>query len=152
MHSSIQALPAQGTELLSVDQLKAAWLRGEAVEFGDPVLARISLPFKETYFPLGFPVTISTNCVDVLDAAVESWGRFNKMFDVQPLHIDVSVTAGESRICPPTPASRVRDHLSTTVADAENFAINDHALGYSMICVTAAAVQHRDYFRYFFLD
>jgi HPr Serine kinase C-terminal domain len=152
MRSSLQALPAEPLELLSTEQLHSAWLRGEEVEFGDPTLVRTKFPLSGTYFPLGFPITVSTNSDAVLQAARESWGGFTKLFDTEAIQIRVGVTATDSHLCPPTPMCRVRDHLSITIADAENFAINDRPLGYILVWVTTAAVSHRDYFRYFFLD
>jgi hypothetical protein len=152
MQSSLQALPAEPVELLSTERLRSAWLRGETIEFGDPTLVRTTFPLSETYFPLGFPVTVSTNCDEVLQAARENWSGFTKLFDTEPIQINVGVTATDSHMCPPTPMCRVRDHLSINIADAENFAINDRSLGYILVWVTTAAVSHRDYFRYFFLD
>ncbi len=87
------------------------------------------MPFRETYFPLGFPLTISTNSIEVLDAAADHWGTFTKLFDTEPLQINVGVTPTGSQVCPPTPSCRVRDHLSINIADAENFSVNDHSLG-----------------------
>jgi hypothetical protein len=152
MQSSLQTETAQAMDLLTTEQLKAAWLRGERVEFGDPTMAHTKMPFRETYFPLGFPLTVSTNSIEVLDAAAESWGTFAKLFDTEPLQINVSVSATDSQVCPPAPTCRVRSHLSINIADADNFSVNDHSLGYSLVWVTTAALRHRDYFRYLFLE
>jgi hypothetical protein len=152
MQSSLHADPAQTIDLLTTEQLRSAWLRAERVEFGDPTLSRTKMPFRETYFPLGFPVTISTNSLEVLESATENWGTSTKLFDTEPLQMYVGVTSADSDVCPPTPVCRVRDHLSTNIADSDNFALTDHSLGYSLLWVTTAAVKHRDYFRYLFLD
>jgi hypothetical protein len=152
MRSSLQTTPAQPADLLSTEQLKSAWLHGEPLEFGDPALARTKMPFREMFFPLGFPVMMATNCRAVLDAAGESWGTFTKLFDTEPLSINVGVTSAESPVCPPTPVCRIREHLMTNIADAENHAVLDHSLGCAVVWVTAAALEHRDYFRYFFLE
>ena len=152
MHSSLQASPVEPVDLLTTEQLKSAWLRGETVEFGDPALARTSMPFRATFFPAGFAVTLSSNSADVLDAATRSWGTFKKLFETEPLEIKIGVSATESEECPPTPVCRVRDHISTNIADGENFAVQDHSQGYSLVWVTTAALRHGEYFRYFFLD
>lgn len=152
MQSALRTEPAQAIDLVTTEDLKTAWLRGERVEFGNPVLARTRMMFEETYFPLGFPVTIATNSIDVLEAAVENWGSFTKLFETEPLRIEVGVAATDSLVCPPTPVCRMREHLMTNIADGENFSINDLFLGYAAVWVTTAALQHRDYFRYFFLD
>jgi hypothetical protein len=152
MRTSLQISTAQATEMLTTEQLKSAWLRGDRVELGDPVLAHARLPHRETYYPLGFPVTVTTNASEVLDAAAESWGSFAKMFDVEPLQLNIGVTLSDSHVCPPLPVCRVRDHLVSNVADGENFAIHDRSLGYSFVWVTTTALSHREYFRYFFLE
>ena len=152
MQRSLQASAAEPSDLLSTEQLKSAWLRGEQMAFGDPALAHAPFPLSETYYPLGFPVVISTNCDEVLKAAAENWRGFTKLFDTEPLHINVGVTSTDSHLCPPTPVCRVRDHLTINIADAENFAVNDRSLGYSLVWINTAALSHPDYFRYFFLE
>ena len=152
MRNSLQAAPAQAIDILTTEQLRSGWMRAERAEFGDPVLANAKMPFRETYFPLGFPVTVSTNAIEVLEIAAEGWGAFEQLFDVEPLRIDVGVASTESHVCPPTPLCRMRDHLVSNIADGENFAVSDLSLGYSLVWVTTAALLHRDYLRYFFLD
>jgi len=152
MQSSLQTAPAESVELLSVEQLKSAWLRAEPAEFGDPVLAHTKFPLKETYFPLGFPVTVVTNSAEVLDAATLNWGKFTKLFDHEPIQINVGVTSTDSHVCPPTPVCRIRDHMITNIADGENFSISDSSRGYTLVWITTAALRYGDYFRYFFLD
>ncbi len=152
MQSSVQKAPHEYADLMSTEQLKAAWLRGDFVEFGDPVKAHTEFPFRETFFPLGFPLTIATNSAEVLAAATQNWGSFTKLFDREPVQVNIGVTPTDSHECPPMPVCYVRDHLVTNIADAENFAVNDPSHGYALMWVTTAAVRHGDYFRYFFLD
>lgn len=145
----IAALPA---EPLSTEQLKGAWLSGDEIAFGDPVLANAEFPFKRTYFPLGFAVEVTTNSERVLHAADQSWGSFTPMLDAAPIRLRVGVTRTESRRCPPTTVCRMRDHLVWSIADAENAVICDLAQGTAAIWVTDAAVAQTEYFRYFFLE
>ena len=148
-----QASPlAAASDVLSTQQLREMWERKEPIQFGDPVLARVSMKFHATYFPIGFPVTIATNSPAVLDAAQQSWGRFTQQFETDPIRLQIGVTEGDSHICPPTTTCRVRDHLSVNVADGENFAVCDYSQGSALIWVTRAALEHTDYFRYFFLE
>jgi hypothetical protein len=150
----LQTDPARlsSIDLLTVDQLKSAWLDGRPILFGDPVLARASFPFSRTFYPLGFPVTVSTNCAEVLDAAEDCWGSFSQLFDTPPARIEIGVTDSESLECPPTPVGRTREHLMTNIADGENYVIFDYSLGYALVWVTSAALRHGNYFRYFFVD
>lgn len=146
------AVRAPVNELLSVEQLKGAWLSSRPVEFGDPILAHTRLDLHEMFHPLGFPVSVATNSAMVLDAAREGWGWFPRRFERSPICLKVAVAEDGSRTCPPTPVCRMRDHIVTNFADAENFAVTDLSAQFSTIWVTESAVRHRDYFRYFFLE
>lgn len=137
---------------LSTRQLKDAWLRSEPVEFGDPILAHVRLDRQAMFYPLGFPVSVTTNSEAVLEAAREGWGNFAPRFNTAPVRLKVAVAEDNSKVCPPTPVCRMRDHIFLNVADSENFAVTDLSDVFSTIWVTEAAVRHRDYFRYFFLD
>jgi len=152
MRSSLQGLPVQSMEILTIEQLTEAWARSETVEFADPALARTPFHLTATFFPLGFPFVITTNCQEVLDAASARWGGFEQLFDTDPIRIDVGVTDGGMPRCPPAPSSRLRGHLYSTIADAENFATSDLLQKYSFIWTTRAALEHGSYFSYFFLE
>ncbi|MGA2848209.1 MAG: aldolase [Terracidiphilus sp.] len=152
MISALENLPVQTMEMLTVEQLKHAWSRSEPIRFCDPYLSSVEYNQKETFYPLGFPVNLSTNSMQVLDAAAECWSRFTKVFDVEPITLNIGVTAGTSRDCPALPTPRMRECLSSNIADAENFVISDYRKAISNMWVTSATLEHRDYFRYFFLN
>jgi hypothetical protein len=139
-------------EMLTTEQLKEAWARSEPMDFGDPTLSRAELHLQRTFYPLGFPVELSTNSDQVLEAATESWSSSHKLFDVEPIRLAIGVTEGGSRNCPAAPVGRKREHLASHIADAENFAISDYAQAFSLVWVTRATLEHRSYFRYFFLE
>lgn len=138
--------------LLAIDQIRAAVSRSESIVLGDPVLAKLELPFKETLYPLGFPVEIETNSEEVLIAMTESWHGFMKLFDTPPFRMRVCVREGNSSECPPSPVCRVQQHIVSSVADSDNFSITDCAQGFSAIWLTKAATSYPDYCRYFLLD
>jgi len=152
MKSVLQALPEPSMESLSTEQLKEAWLSSEPVQFGDPILANANFALRRTYFPLGFPAVISSNCEEVFEAADQSWGHFNQLFDTEPITLQIGVTRGDTSVCPPTPECRGRGYLITNTADSENFCVCDLSQGNAIVWVTGAALKHRDYFRYFFLE
>jgi hypothetical protein len=143
---------AAASDQLSTQQLRDMWERDEPIRFGDPILAQVNMKFHATYFPLGFPVAIATNSPAVLDAAQQSWGRFTRQFETEPIRLQIGVTETDSHICPPMPICRMRDHLIVNIADGENFTFCDHSQGSGMIWITRAALEHTDYFRYFFLE
>ena len=139
-------------DVLSVQQLKETWLRSEPAQFGDPILAHEPLGRHAIFYPLGFPVSVTTNSEAVLDAAREGWSWFPQGFDRPQVRVNVAVAEDNSRVCPPTPVCRMRNHIVTNIADSDNFAATDLSSLFSSVCVTEAAVRHPDYFRYFFLD
>ena len=142
--------------MLTIEQIQSACARKGPVVLGDPVLARASMPLRDTFYPLGFPLEIETNSEKVLAAAAVSWHGFDKLFDVVPLRLRVGVREGRekrgSRECPPEPACRVQQHLFSNIADTENFALCDLTQGFGSIWLTDAAVEHKNYMRYFFLE
>lgn len=144
--------PPLTTELRSTEELKEAWFNSEPVNFGDPVLARVEFPYRQTFYPLGFPVKVEANTPEVLEAASKSWGRFNQLFQTETISIRVGVTVSHSNECPPTPLCRMRGHLTTSIADGENFVICDLSKRSAMVWVTNSALRNEDYFRYFFLE
>jgi hypothetical protein len=151
MRSTLNALPVQSMKMLTVEQLKHAWARSEPIDFPDVYLSQIEYDQKETFYPLGFPLMVSTNSSQVLDAAAECWSRFKKVFDFEPITMNIGVTAGTSRDCPSAPGCRMRGHLASTFADGENFVISDYLHAISNMWVTDSTLEHRDYFRHFFL-
>jgi hypothetical protein len=116
------------------------------------VLSDFSLPLRATYHPLGFTVEIATNSDEVLAAAEESWGAFQKNFHDRPVRLEIGVIGDGSRDCPPAPGCRARGHLLTTIADAENFSVCDLSQGYAFGWLTQSAVADRAYLRYYFLE
>ncbi len=128
-------------------------LEAEQESISDPLLCRVEMPLRATFYPLGFAVEIATNSHDVLDAARESWGRFRAVaFPEPPLQITIGVLEGESSICPRTPICRAQRNLLSIIADADNFSVCDLDKQFAFAWLTEAAVEHRSYLRYHFLE
>jgi hypothetical protein len=153
---SIRAFPLIAQDeiypMLTIEQIQAAYARSEPIVLGDPVLARVKMPLRESFFPLGFPVEIETNSEEVLAAATASWHGFVKLFDTPPIRIRVGIRDGSSSECPPAPIYRVQQHIASNIADSENYAVSDLAQLFTSIWLTPAAVANRSYIRYFFLE
>jgi HPr Serine kinase C-terminal domain len=118
----------------------------------DPVLGNFNLPLEAIYYPLGFAVEIATNSAAVLRAAEESWSRCRQAFSEPPVRLEIGVTEDDSQTCPPAPDYRGRGNLLITVADAKNYIVSDLRTGFSFAWLTQAAVEHRAYLRYYFLE
>ncbi|MGH9663766.1 MAG: HPr kinase/phosphorylase, partial [Bryobacteraceae bacterium] len=104
-----------------------------------------------TFFPLGFPMEITTNSGDVLEAAAESWGNFVQTSDESPARLDIHVEAGPAQI-PGPPRFQWRGHLMSIVSDAANFAVCDFRANCAFFWINAAVAANRGFLRYYFLD
>jgi hypothetical protein len=138
--------------MMTIEEIRSACARSEPVQLGDPALARFSMPLHETFYPLGFPLQIETNCEEVLNCAAGSWQGFVKLFDTPPIRLRIGVRSGNSSDCPPTPTCKIQQHLAMNIADADNFSVADLSKGFASIWLTEAAVANRSYLRYFFLE
>ena len=118
----------------------------------DPLLNKTELPLRAVYHPLGFSLELATNCHDVLAAAEESWGRFEKAFSEPALELRIGVVGDGSLECPPSPTFRAHRSLLSIIADAHNFVVCDLGQGFAFGWVTQAAVDYRAYLRYHFLE
>jgi hypothetical protein len=124
----------------------------EAAPQDDPLLCRVELPLREVFYPLGFAVEIITNSQSVLDAAGESWAGLNERRFRPALQLRIWIADGETEACPPSPAVRAHRNLLTIVADAEHQAICDLEAGSSFAWLSGAALRHRRYLRYHFIE
>ena len=152
MESTLPALAVQTLDILTVEQIKAAYARNEPIAYADPMMARTELPLQQTFYPFGFPLQVFTNSEEVLAAAKESWHGFRPLFEMEPIRFHVGVTEGGSGECPRAPVSRVREHLCSQIADGENFAISDASRFFSNIWLAQSTLAHRNYIRYFLLE
>jgi hypothetical protein len=152
METTMPALAVHSLNILTVEEIKAAYARGEQVAPSDPMLAHAQLPLRRMFYPLGFPLEVLTNCEEVLDIANECWRGFSQLFEMPPLRFHIGVTAGGPQECPPAPYSRVREHLCSHVADAENYAVSDASAAFTFMWLAETALAHPDYIRYFMLD
>jgi HPr Serine kinase C-terminal domain len=118
----------------------------------DPVLSDFRLPLQRAYCAMGFLVEIATNSVEVLAAAEESWGGYQKKFAEPPLRLEIGVLQDGSGDRPAVPSCRSREHLLTTIADDRNFSVCDLSRGYAFAWLTQAAVADKAYLRYYFLE
>lgn len=118
----------------------------------DALLSDLELPLHGVFHPLGYAVEIATNDAAVLEIADQCF-RHRHMLRTGPrLRVNIGVMEGESFECPREPMRREHNHLYSLVADAENQALLDLNRCTSFAWITQAAVRHRLYFRYNFLE
>ncbi|HEU5350839.1 MAG TPA: aldolase [Terracidiphilus sp.] len=118
----------------------------------DALLSDMKLSLHRTFYPLGFAVEIMTNDPDVLAAANESFGHRRLCRGSAALQVRIGISEGDSSECPPEPTRREYNHLYSLVADGENQALLDLRTGANFVWLNKAALNHRSYFRYNFLE
>lgn len=89
----------------------------------DPMLSDADLPLAGTFYPAGFPLHLATDSRDVMEAAREAWGAWDRMFDSDALTFRVVVRPDGGVAAAPT--YRVQAGLLSFAADAHNFATAD---------------------------
>lgn len=118
----------------------------------DPYLRFVEMPLTAVFYPLGFPLALSTNSPEILQAAHECWSEFHQQFDTPPIQFRIGLIEDGSTVCPPCPNSRAHRGVIVRVADQDNFHVADLVHNDSFAWVTTAAVSHRSYLRYHFLE
>ncbi len=114
------------------------------------MLSDVDLPLAGTFYPAGFPLNLATNSRDVLEAAREAWGAWDRAFDTDPLTFRVVVEPGGEAAG--APAYRVQAGLLSFVADAHNFATADiRRLTASLFLSEKTAADHT-LLRWLFMD
>ena len=159
-------LQSQSESAVTIEAIEEAFYRNQPPPLADPVFARVRFGHRQQFFPLGFPLDLTSNCARILPMAAESWSGFTQLFDTAPIKLQVGVVdtarettdrsqgvdrQGESA-CPPAPSYRVQEHLLSLVADDENFGVCDVSSGFCSLWLSPAALVHPSYIRYFFLE
>jgi hypothetical protein len=119
----------------------------------DPLLISAGLPLTAEFHPLGFPLRLSTNSGEVMEAAACAWRAFPAAFAVTPIELHVVVEPGvEPGVEPPAPPLfRAQRHL-IVICGGANFAVCDHTRNFAFCRLTTAAAADHDFTRYYFLD
>jgi len=137
---------------MTIQEIEEAYRNSEPIPPTDIVRARMEYPFTRTFYPLGFPVEVSSNLEVVLEVVADSWGAFHRLFQTPPIRIQIGVLEERTDECPPVPTCFVQQDMFSFVADRGNFGFIDMARGFCGIWLTNAAVNHRSYLRHFFLE
>jgi len=118
----------------------------------DPLRYDVDLPFREIFYPMGFPVEISTNFKPALQVAARLWSKYPALSNTEPVRIRI-ICEGDSKAAPTEPAPpRGQGHLVTIVHGPHDFGIADLAKGFAFACLSQMAVSDYSYFRYHFLE
>jgi hypothetical protein len=114
------------------------------------LLTGIDLPLSGTFHPAGFPLHLATNSPDVLEAACEAWGAWDRAFDTDPLHFHAIVRPDGPVSGAPT--YFVQSGLLSFVADSHNFATADSRTLTASFFLSEKTCEDHVLLRWLFLD
>jgi len=120
----------------------------------DPLLCQTALPYRAVFYPLGYPVAVTTNYKPVIQAGEHLWGREISLWDKPAVELRLAVGGAglqpDERPRPQMP--RAQGHLLSIVHDAANFAVCNLEAGFGFGWFTPAVATDPAYFRYHFLE
>jgi hypothetical protein len=110
-----------------------------------------SLRFQETFYPLGFPLIVTTNSKAVLETARVEWDMWAPTFDEPPVVLSFNVSPDNSAL-PPAAEFHAHGHLFAFVSDARNLAVCDTETRSGTAWLTSPVAENPAFFRYHFLE
>jgi hypothetical protein len=131
--------------------LKTSFERRELPEV-DPLCYFVDLPLAATYYPMGYPVQIRTNSVDVLRASEKLWRRYPVLSDSDPVHVRICASSGPADPLRGAHPPRGQGHLFSIIHGPHDFAVADLRSGFAFSCLSEDTIANHSYFRYYFLE
>lgn len=104
---------------------------------------------RARFYPLGYPVEIVSSTARVLDVADELWASWPRLFEAEPVQIEVKVHGGSAPLG--RPAFSAPPGLLKFYSDEGNFALFDEASGQGCIRIAHDALPS-PVFRHHFLE
>jgi hypothetical protein len=118
----------------------------------DPLLRCVELPHVELYHPFGFPLRVSSNSPEILEAASQSFGHFQRQSDGFPIELDVTIAGSSDGPPPVQPTLRTRRQVLTLVSDSDHLGSCDFEAGYGSLWLSPRALRDRLALRFLFLE
>ncbi len=138
---------------MTIEELEATCATSEMPDFYRHELEGPSLSLRRMFYPFGFPTELRTNSAEIMKEAEDVWSIFDRQFATEPIRVDVYVMDGDGTAeCPPEPRYCLMPPLVVSIADPDNYSIVDLARNETQIRLSRAALRHRSYLRYFFLE
>jgi hypothetical protein len=109
---------------------------------------------QETFYPLGFPLVVSSNSEAVLKAAHIEWDAWTirrPKFDEPPIVLTFHVSSEHPEL-PEASEFHAHRHQFAFVADSKNVAVCDTRTHTGVAWITASAAQDPAWLRYHFLE
>jgi hypothetical protein len=138
--------------MMTIPEIEVAFANCQPPELLRNELEAPEATLRGKFYPYGFPVEVRTNREEVLAQCDESFRHFEKRFDTRPIVVDVHVVESDAEECPPAPTHHIVAPLLVWFADGNNLCVLDFDRVRSQVVVSAAALRHPLYLRYFFLE
>jgi len=119
-----------------------------------PIWSLATLGLRAEFYPMGFPVAIETNSLDVLAAAATAWGDYPRLSESAPVRLRIAVSPRAAEASRPMDAPTIDFDTERIYVDGGpgNRAIACLAGGWCEIAFTADRAAAFDYVRYHFLE
>jgi hypothetical protein len=117
----------------------------------DPMVFARDLDCTSDYYPLGFPLRLSSNSKLVMDAAESSWGTFPAAFSTPPLELHAVVEKSSEESAPTPPDYRGRENL-LMIAGGRDSAVCDHARSFAFCRLSEATARLTAFTAYYYLE
>ena len=137
---------------MTVEEIENACGRAEALDFSRHAVQAPELCLRQMFYPMGFSTELRTNSPEIMKEAEEVWGAFEKQFETETIQVDIHVVESDSTECPPAPECRFLPPLMISIADVDNYQISDLSRNITHTTISRAALRHKLYLRYFFLE
>ena len=109
-------------------------------------------PLQATFYPLGVPVRVVSNCSSVLDTARDEWQHWTRILNVPPVSLRFDVSTDETDSLPPPVVFSPAHDLPKWTSDAKNHAWGDTHGRVVRANITQRVARDAAWLLYHFLD
>jgi hypothetical protein len=118
----------------------------------DPSRYNKDLPFRETFYPTGHALEVSSNCTDVLITSAKLWQRYPALSDPQPLRLRIIDGGSHPHSVRHRLPPSGEGHLFSIVHGEHDFAVADLSTGFAFASLSRETLSNRACFGYYFLE
>ena len=118
----------------------------------DPLGHSVEQEYHATFYPMGYPVVISSNSTAPLRVATQLWSEYSPLSCTGTVHLRIFVDEIHPRpLAAPVPP-RGEGHLISIVHGPRDFAIADLSRGFGFAVLSHSTIAEPGFYRYYFLE
>jgi hypothetical protein len=125
---------------------------GGILSIQDPLGYHFPMPLNSRYYPMGFPLDVSTNESYILTAADRLWRKYSPASVGAVASLRVGVENCDARVPPQPSMPRGQNHLVSIIHGPDNFAVCDLAGSFAFVWLTQDVARDHAYVRYHFIE